>query len=62
MSDLKCTSCGCACTAEEVTVDTTTNVVDDTSSQNYHSETQFAVLLALVPAMTMSLFNMMGLI
>ena len=59
MSDLKCSSCGCACTAEEMPVEAAAENTSD-ASQDYHTETQFAVLLALVPAMTMSVFNLTG--
>jgi len=33
-----------------------------TNEEDHDQEAQFAVLLALVPAMTMTLFNMMGLL
>lgn len=48
----------CDCDVEE-------NVVDEIATQSVRKdqeETSFAVLLALVPAMTMTLFNLMGLI
>ena len=54
--DKKCMSCGCECTGEDAVTDS-----QEESQTNIH-DAQFAVLLALVPAMTMSLFNMMGII
>jgi len=57
MSETKCMSCGCDCSSENT--EETTQPQDE---QSYREETHFAVLLALVPAMTMSLFNMMGLL
>lgn len=59
MSDLKCTSCECA--VDEKSMDATAEHTSE-ATQDYHSETQFAVLLALVPAMTMSMFNLLGVI
>ena len=56
--ETKCVSCGCACVPE---VEDTTNA-SDVSEHHDGEEAQFAVLLALVPAMTMTLFNMMGLL
>lgn len=56
MSEYKCVSCGCTCAPAE---EETSNVVAHAEEAG---ETQFAVLLALVPAMTMTLFNMMGLL
>lgn len=55
--ETKCVSCGCACMPVDATED---NV--EKSSEHHEEEAQFAVLLALVPAMTMTLFNMMGLL
>ncbi len=55
--DYKCVSCGCTCAPAEADV-----AADAMESQDDVHETQFAVLLALVPAMTMTLFNMMGLL
>lgn len=57
MSDVKCTSCGCECTEEVAVMEDATQTVE-----SHQEETQLAVLLALVPAMTMTLFNMMGLL
>jgi len=54
--ELSCQSCGCSC-VEEAPVEES-----QMHEENHVEETQFAVLLALVPAMTMTLFNMMGLL
>lgn len=51
----RCSICDCEMDVQE----------DDVSEVSLHKdqeETSFAVLLALVPAMTMTLFNLMGLI
>ncbi len=58
MTEEKCVSCGCACMPANVT----NNDASHTEEENHEQEAQFAVLLALVPAMTMTLFNMMGLL
>ena len=54
--ELECTSCECS-GVEEAPVEES-----QMHEENHVEETQFAVLLALVPAMTMTLFNMMGLL
>ncbi len=56
MSEIKCTSCECEEMMETMGGEETTQ-----SEKDYKEETNFAILLALVPAMTMSLFNLMGL-
>ena len=67
----KCAACGCTCGSEEEAPEVES--VETTSSDEqpqmksfklyrHSSDTEFAVLLALVPAMTMTLFNLMGLI
>ncbi len=56
MSEIKCTSCECEEMMETMSSEETTQ-----SEKDYKEETNFAILLALVPAMTMSLFNLMGL-
>lgn len=72
----KCATCGCACGGSEEEVVETPEVetpetpaeegsVEDVKSFRLHkrsNDTEFAVLLALVPAMTMTLFNLMGLL
>lgn len=77
MAELKkCAACGCTCGGDEEEVvdaptpeDTTS--VEGTSEEGqiksfrlhrHSNDTEFAVLLALVPAMTMTLFNLMGLL
>jgi len=76
MAELKkCATCGCSCGGDEKeTVDVPTPEVETpaeegTQSQmksfklhRHSNDTEFAVLLALVPAMTMTLFNLMGLL
>ncbi len=55
--EMSCQSCGCSC------VESSAPVEESQLHEDTHAEdTQFAVLLALVPAMTMTLFNMMGLL
>ncbi len=54
MSEIKCTSCECE---EENEM-----MQSMAEEKDYREETHFAILLALVPAMTMSLFNLMGLL
>ena len=56
MSEIKCTSCECEEMMETMSCEEATQ-----SEKDYKEETNFAILLALVPAMTMSLFNLMGL-
>ncbi len=74
----KCATCGCQCGGDEEeivkapTPEDTTSVEggsEETQSKmksfklhRHSNDTEFAVLLALVPAMTMTLFNLMGLI
>lgn len=53
---LQCQSCGCDCAPAAPTE------AAHMDESHHEEETQFAVLLALVPAMTMTLFNMMGLL
>ncbi len=77
MAELKkCATCGCQCGGdEEEVVDAPTPETEvETPSEEgtaqiksfklhrHSNDTEFAVLLALVPAMTMTLFNLMGLI
>lgn len=70
----KCATCGCSCGVEEDVVEAPAvpatpeeSVVagEEIKSFRLHkrsNDTEFAVLLALVPAMTMTLFNLMGLL
>ena len=74
----KCATCGCACggseedvveaPVSEETVETPAeegSATEEVRSFRLHkrsNDTEFAVLLALVPAMTMTLFNLMGLL
>ena len=58
MSEIKCTSCECENEMTQSMAEETCNQEE----QSYREETHFAILLALVPAMTMSLFNLMGLL
>jgi hypothetical protein len=72
----KCATCGCSCGGdEEEKVETPAPEADvETPAEEgqtqmksfrlhrHSNDTEFAVLLALVPAMTMTLFNLMGLI
>ncbi len=73
----KCATCGCQCGGDEdevvdtpspeAEVETPTEEGSQSQMKSFrlhrHSnDTEFAVLLALVPAMTMTLFNLMGLI
>ncbi len=77
MAELKkCATCGCSCGGNEEDVatpaepeTTTEEATVETGSQmksfrlhKHSNDTEFAVLLALVPAMTMTLFNLMGLL
>ncbi|MEA3322944.1 MAG: hypothetical protein U9Q12_01870 [Patescibacteria group bacterium] len=77
MAELKkCATCGCSCGGDEQEVEApeapATEVEtpseegqDQIKSFRLHrhsNDTEFAVLLALVPAMTMTLFNLMGLL
>jgi len=64
----KCPQCGCTFTPSEEQgasngggqkVDTSPTSDED---QGFGEETKLAVLIALVPAMTMTVFNLMGLI
>ena len=56
MSEIKCTSCEC-----EEMMEVMCEKEEMQEEKDYKEETNFAILLALVPAMTMSLFNLMGL-
>lgn len=72
----KCATCGCSCGGDEEKDPVETPVAEtpaeegsapeeDVKSFRLHrrsNDTEFAVLLALVPAMTMTLFNLMGLL
>ncbi len=66
----KCATCGCSCggNQEEITPAPEVSVeapVEEIKSFRLHrksNDAEFAVLLALVPAMTMTLFNLMGLL
>lgn len=72
----KCATCGCKCGgSEEEVVDAPAPEAEvETSPEEgqsnmksfrlhrHSNDTEFAVLLALVPAMTMTLFNLMGLL
>lgn len=73
----KCATCGCSCGGDEdavvdapeaAPVETPAEegqATEEMKSFRLHrrsNETEFAVLLALVPAMTMTLFNLMGLL
>lgn len=67
----KCATCGCSCggNQEEVVEAPQTESVEAPAEQmksfrlyRKSSDAEFAVLLALVPAMTMTLFNLMGLL
>ncbi|MFA5986432.1 MAG: hypothetical protein WC819_03730 [Parcubacteria group bacterium] len=68
----KCATCGCSCGGSEEDVvaapapETTPEApVEEIKSFRLHrksNDTEFAVLLALVPAMTMTLFSLMGLL
>ncbi|XLQ20571.1 MAG: hypothetical protein ACKUBY_02185 [Candidatus Moraniibacteriota bacterium] len=77
MAELKkCATCGCQCGGDEdavvtpeepTTEESTSTETGQTQMKSFrlhkHSnDTEFAVLLALVPAMTMTLFNLMGLL
>ncbi len=76
MAELKkCATCGCSCGGgdEDETVEAPTPEVETPSEEGqeqiksfrlhrHSNDTEFAVLLALVPAMTMTLFNLMGLL
>lgn len=72
MSDeMKCPTCGCKCSAAAVGAEQQAPVVETPDAPQMKSfrlhrqsiqDTEFAVLLALVPAMTMTLFNLMGLL
>jgi hypothetical protein len=70
MSEIKkCATCGCSCGgSQEEAVEAPTPEVEapeEIKSFRLHrksNDTEFAVLLALVPAMTMTLFNLMGLL
>ena len=42
--------------------ETEVNIIEKQKSIEHNEEISFAALLALVPAMTMTLFNLMGLI
>jgi|GEM_PF-4817203 len=57
--ETKCVSCGCACMPADAVEH---HDESSTNEEDHDQEAQFAVLLALVPAMTMTLFNMMGLL
>ena len=46
----------CECVEDEAVLEA------EAHQEDHHAETELAVLLALVPAMTMTLFNMMGLL
>lgn len=69
----KCATCGCSCGSnEEIKEENVADVpneegkaTEEVKSFRLHkrsNDTEFAVLLALVPAMTMTLFNLMGLL
>lgn len=69
MSDeIKCDACGCTCNPQPMDDAQPADPVEqeeaanDDASNSYHEETKLAVLIALVPAMTMTVFNLMGLI
>lgn len=58
MNEIKCTSCEC----ENEMTQSIFEEISNQDEKSYKEETHFAILLALVPAMTMSLFNLMGLL
>ena len=72
----KCATCGCSCGGDEdAVVEAPEEAVVETPAEEgqqsqmksfklhrHSNDTEFAVLLALVPAMTMTLFNLMGLL
>ena len=64
----KCATCGCSCGGnqeEVVEAPAPTPEGETIKSFRLHrksNDTEFAVLLALIPAMTMTLFNLMGLL
>jgi hypothetical protein len=72
----KCATCGCSCGGSEEVVDAPEVETPETPAEEGQAteemksfrlhkrsnDTEFAVLLALVPAMTMTLFNLMGLL
>jgi len=73
----KCAACGCQCGGDEDAVvdapapeaEVETPAEEGSQAQmksfklhKHSNDTEFAVLLALVPAMTMTLFNLMGLL
>lgn len=65
--EIKCAACGCSCNPQPMDDATPTDPVQEEEKTNddasdYHEETKLAVLIALVPAMTMTVFNLMGLI
>lgn len=62
----KCATCGCSCGGnQEEVVEAPVSQEPEIKSFRLHrksNDAEFAVLLALVPAMTMTLFNLMGLL
>lgn len=72
MSDeMKCPTCGCKCNAAALGEEQDAPVVETPEAPQMKSfrlhrqsvqDTEFAVLIALVPAMTLTLFNLMGLL
>ncbi len=66
--EVKCAACGCSCNSQPMD-DTAPTAPTEPAQEDekpddgdYHEETKLAVLIALVPAMTMTIFNLMGLI
>lgn len=61
--EMKCPKCGGCCGEEEDNKSQEGENTQEEKTQKIssHDEMNLAILLALVPAMTMSLFNLMGL-
>ena len=57
-----CQTCGCSCAPEAGAQEDQAPTASEQDAVAYHEETKLAVLIALVPAMTMTIFNLMGLI
>lgn len=57
----KCPHCGGCCGGEEDNKPQGEDVKEKSQKMSNREEMHLAILLALVPAMTMSLFNLMGL-
>jgi len=57
-----CQTCGCSCAPETGAQEEQAPTASEEQTAAYHEETKLAVLIALVPAMTMTIFNLMGLI